>query len=236
MRKYIAANDSQRPKAEVQRVVSEFTGTINFKAMEKFRVKKGISSLSSAALLEKGRTIVEMLTGNVAYPTLQALLPAFILLLDKLEETNTAVLFNGGKLAFEAKRLAELAVRNTITDFAGYVQGISGGDKALILSAGFETVKEATPTPAPTAPKDLIVRRTDELGVLKVRWTKVPASKLYYLEMLAEGGAWERVVSTTRTSHVMTKLQTGVRYTFRVQAVTSAGISQMSEEVSNIAA
>lgn len=204
--------------------------------MDKFRVKMGIRSLSSAALLEKGRTIAEMLKDNVAYPTLQALLPAFILLLDKLEEANNAVLYHGGKVAFEAKRLAEGAVRVAISNFAGYVQGISGGDKAMILSAGFDTVKERTPTPPPSAPNDLIVRRTDEIGVLKVRWAKVPAHKLYYLEMMAEGGAWERVVSTTRTSHVMEKLQTGVRYTFRVQAVTSAGISQMSEEVSNIAA
>jgi len=204
--------------------------------MEKYRVKMGINSLSSAALLEKGRTIVEMLTANVAYPTLQALLPAFIILLDKLEDANNMVLFHGGKVAFEAKRSAEGAVRVAISNFAGYVQGISSGDKALILSAGFDTVKERTPTPPPSAPNDLIVRRTDELGVLKVRWAKVPASKLYYLEMMVEGGAWERVVSTTRTTHVMEKLQTGVRYTFRVQAITSAGISAMSEEVSNIAA
>ena len=227
---------SQTLASPVQRDVSEFTGTLNFKVMDKFRVKLGMRSLSSAALLEKGRNIAEMLKDNVAYTTLQALLPAFIILLDKFEEANNSVLFHGGKVAFEAKRLAELAVRGAISDFAGYVQGISSGDKAMILSAGFNVVKDRTPTPAPVAPGDLIVRRTDEIGILKLRWHKVPASKLYYVEMQKEGAEWERVATTTRTTHVMGNLQTGVRYTFRVQAITSAGISQMSEEVSNIAA
>ena len=47
---------------------------------------------------------------------------------------------------------------------------------------------------------------------------------------------WNRVLSTTRTSHVMKNLTTGKEYSFRVQVVTSSGISPMSEVVTNIAA
>lgn len=205
--------------------------------MDKFTVKLGISSLSSAILLEKGRNVHGMLDGNTGYPTLQALLPAFLLLCDNLEAANNEVLFNGGKLTHEAKRLAEVALRNALKDFGGYVQGISGGDKKLILSAGYDVVKERTPLPKPDAPKDLIVRRTAEIGVLKVKWRSVKGSKLYYLEMQEEGAAeWERVVTTTKTTHEMVDLITGKKYSFRVQAITSAGISQMSEVVTNMAA
>lgn len=205
--------------------------------MEKFTVKQGTSSLSSAILLEKGRTVHDMLNGNGKYPTLQTLLPAFLLLCDNLEAANSEVQFNGGKLTHEAKRLAEVALRNALKDFAGYVQGISGGDKATILSAGYDVVKERTPLPKPDAPTDLIVRRTAEIGILKVKWHSVKGSKLYYLEMQEEGApVWERVVTTTRTNHEMTDLTTGKKYSFRVQAIPSAGISQMSEVVTNMAA
>ena len=205
--------------------------------MDKYTVKMGISSLSSTALLEKGRTVASMLDGNTGYPTLQAQLPAFVALLDTLESANNAVLFNGGKVNFEAKRNAEQAVRHAVKDLAGLVQGISGGDKALILSAGFDTVKQATLLPPPSAPSDLIVRRTVEQGILKVKWPVQPGSKLFYLEMQEQGSAeWNRVLSTTRTSHVMKNLTTGKEYSVRVQVVTSSGISPMSEVVTNIAA
>jgi len=203
----------------------------------KYTVKMGISSLSSPALLQKGRTVGEMLLGNAGYPTLQAQLLALDTLCDNLESANNDVLFNSGKITQEAKRLAEVALRNALKDYAGYVQGISAGDKALILSAGFDVVKKGTALPAPAAPADLIVRRTDVQGILKVKWSRTTGSKLSYLEMAEQGSAeWSRVLSTTRTSHVMTNLTTGKEYSFRVQVVTSSGTSPMSEVVTNMAA
>lgn len=147
------------------------------------------------------------------------------------------MLFNSGKITQEAKRLAEVALRNTLKDIAGFVQGISGGDKAQILSAGFDVVKQRTLLPLPAAPGDLIVRRTDVRGILKVKWSHVTGGKLSFLEMTEKGSdAWVRVTSTTRSSHVVTDLITGKEYSFRVQVITSSGISPMSEVVTNMAA
>lgn len=218
-------------------VVSGIPRHRKFKTMIKYTVKMGTSTLSSPALLQKGRTVAEMLLGNAAYATLQAQLPALDTLCDKLEAANNDVLFNGGKVSREAKFLAVDALRKAMKDFAGYVQGISGGDKALILSAGFDVVRPRVPLPAPSAPADLVVRRTDVQGILKVKWSRVNGSKLAYLEMVEEGDEnWKRVLTTTRSSHVMTNLNTGKEYSFRVQVITSSGISPMSEVVTNIAA
>jgi len=202
-----------------------------------YTVKLGISSLSSTVLLQKGRTVGEMLLGNAGYPSLQAQIPALNTLCDNFEAANNEVLFNAGKLSQEAKRLAETALRKELKDLAGFVQGISGGDKALILSAGFDVTKKASPLPAPEAPGDLIVQRTAVRGILKVKWSRVYGTKLSFLEMAEAGsGDWQRVVSTSRTSHTMTNLNTGKEYSFRVQVVTSSGISPISEVVTNIAA
>ncbi|MBK8338772.1 MAG: hypothetical protein IPK99_01570 [Flavobacteriales bacterium] len=122
--------ENSRLVAAVERVCSEFTGTLKKQSMDKFTVRLGISNLSSPALLQKGRTVSEMLTGNPDYPTLQALLAAFNALCDTLEAANNEVLFNGGKVSHEAKRVAEAALRSALKDFGGYVQGISGGTRA----------------------------------------------------------------------------------------------------------
>ena len=111
--------------------------------------------------------------------------------------------------------LAQEALRDALKEISGFVQGISKGDKALILSAGFDVVKPRTKLQTPESPKDLKVQRTVERGILKVKWTRVSCSKLSYLEMAEKGSdAWQRI-HTTRNSHVMTNLQTGTEYCFR---------------------
>ena len=205
--------------------------------MDKFTVKLGLRGLTSPALVEKGRNVHDSILGNAAYPTLQALLPALATACNVLEDANQEMEFNGGKVSSNNKRIAEKALRSMLKDFGGYVQGISEGDKSLILSAAFDVAKDRTPLPPPEAPVDLRVTRSAIAGLLKTRWKKVHGAVLYYLEM-REGSAaeWTRVLTTTRTYHEMTDLMTGKEYSFRVQAVASSGISPMSEEVTQKAA
>ncbi|MEO8591176.1 MAG: fibronectin type III domain-containing protein [Flavobacteriales bacterium] len=205
--------------------------------MEKFTVKLGISTLTATTLVEKGRNVHDSILGNVDYPTLQTLLPALATACNDLEDANQAMEFNGGKVSSNNKRVAEVALRSMLKDFGGYVQGISEGDKKLILSAAFDVAKDRKPLPPPLAPGELKVSRSAIAGLLKVRWKKVHGAVLYYLEMLVEGSTeWTRVLTTTRTSHDMTDLETGKEYSFRVQAIASSGISPMSEEVTQKAA
>ncbi len=207
------------------------------KAMEKFTVKIGISDLNSAALEDKGRNVHDSILGNASFPTLQGLLPALLTACDDLLAANLAMEYNGGKVASENKRLAEQALRAMLKAFGGYVQGASDGDKAKILSAAFDVAKDRSPLPPPAAPTKLTVTRTALFGVLKVRWKGVHGAVLYYLEMqVGDSGEWTRVLTTSRVIHDMTGLTTGKEYTFRVQALATSGISEMSSMVSNIAA
>ena len=205
--------------------------------MEKFTVKLGISKLTSTLLVEKGRNIHDSLLANAGYPALQPMLPDLAKACDDLENANQAMEFHGGKVSSDNKQKCEKALRSMLKDFGGYVQGISEGDKTLILSAAFDVTKQRTPLPVPEAPPALNITRSTELGVLKARWKRVYGAVLFYLEMRAEGATeWERVATTTKANHEMTGLVTGKKYTFRVQAVASSGISPFSEEASQIAA
>lgn len=205
--------------------------------MEKFTVKLGISSLTPEALVQKGRNVHDSILANAAFPTLQAMLPALLTACDELEDANQAMEFHGGRVATTTKRNAERTLRSLLKDFGGYVQGISEGDKAIIQSAAFETVKQPAPLPPPTAPVEVRVARTAEAGVLKVRWKGVHGAVLYYLEMMIGGsGEWARTATTTRTRHELQDLTTGKEYSFRVQTVSSNGISGYSEVTSQKAA
>jgi len=223
-------DDNNGIPGEVKGTVTEFTATHKFKAMDKFTVKLGISKLTSVALVVKGRNIHDSILDNTGYPTLQSMLPELATTCDVLEDAIQAMEFSGGKVASTNKQLAEAALRSMLKDFGGYVQGISEGNKKLIQSAAFDVVRERTPMPVPDAPSELRVTRSVVAGVLKARWKKVRGAVLYYLEMRAgKEGEFERVVTTTRTTHQMSDLETGVEYYFRVQAVASSGISPMSE-------
>lgn len=205
--------------------------------MEKLTVKLGISKLTSTLLVEKGRNVHDSLLGNAGYPSLQAMLPDLAKVCDDLDAANKAMEFHGGKVSSDNKQNCERALRSMLKDIGGYVQGISEGDRTLILSAAFDVTKQRTPLPVPEAPPALNVARTAELGVLKARWKRVHGAVLFYLEMRAEGATeWVRVATTTKANHEMTGLETGKKYSFRVQAVASSGISQYSEEASQIAA
>lgn len=204
--------------------------------MDKFTVKLGISSLTSEALVTKGRNVHESILGNANFPTLQALLPALLTACEELEDANQAMEFHGGKVSANNKRTAERNLRSLLKDFGGYVQGISEGDKATILSAAFDTVKERSPLPPPEAPVDVRVTRTALAGNLKVQWKRRYGALLYYLEFMQESGEWKRILSTTRTRHELFDLITGTEYSFRVQTVSTSGISGYSEVVSQKAA
>ncbi|MBL7951777.1 MAG: fibronectin type III domain-containing protein [Flavobacteriales bacterium] len=205
--------------------------------MEKFTVKLGTAELSSTGLVEKGRTVHNSILGNVGYPTLQPMLPVLASACDALDEANQAMLFTGGKVASTNKQAAEADLRSVLKDFAGYVQGISEGDKKLIQSAAFDVVKERAPMPAPQAPAELRVTRSATAGMLKTRWKKVRGAVLYYLEMkVTKDGEFTRIATTTRTTHQLNDLETGVEYYFRVQAIASSGISPMSEVAAQKAA
>ena len=204
--------------------------------MEKFTVKLGISTLTPEGLVVKGRNVHSNLLLNASFPTLQALLPGLATACDDLDAVNQAMEFHGGKVAATTKRDAEVALRSMLKDFGGYVQGISEGDKAVIQSAAFDVVKERTPLPPPVAPADLRATRTSLAGNLKLRWPGVYGALLYYLEMLQADGSWTRIATTTRARHELFDLVTGKEYSFRVQTVSSAGISGYSEVATQKAA
>jgi len=200
------------------------------------KLKDGVSRLSSAALVIKGRNIVTLMTGNPVYSGLQALLPAIADACNALDISNQEAQFVGGKLVFEAKRNGEALLRSLISALAPAVQAASGGDAEKILSAGFDVARKQQRHGVPDAPEGLQAVYTPFEFTLKFRWTGQEAAKFYQLEQLEEDGNWTVVATTTRTTHTVKGLVSGQRYSFRAIAVGAAGSSAASQVVSAKAA
>ncbi len=200
------------------------------------KVKGGTSRLNSVGLVNKGRSIVTMMTGDRDYPTLQDMLPPITEACDNLAVANEQAASVGGKLVFEAKRKGEAALRSLISDLAHAVQVASGGDSEKILGAGFDVVRKAQRQPLPGEIQDFQAVYTPYAASAKLRWTGQEVAKFYQIEQLDENGKWTLVATTTRTVHTIKCLVSGQRYSFRVFAIGTAGASPASQVVETKAA
>ena len=192
-------------------------------SIKSYILKLGLDGLTSSGTLERSRNHYTMLLDNVHYPTLQTQLPALDTANDKLEAANAAVLFNGGKIAYEDRRIAVDAVVEQITNLGRQVQLISNGDKAMILSAGFEVRKNPEPRTHLDQPQDLRARNTGKEGQAELDWNSVAYAVYFQLWMTADdptlNTGWELVSTTTKSRAFVEGLEFGKTYTFRVKAV-----------------
>ncbi len=204
-----------------------------------FLVKLGLSGLTSSALVEKGRNHVTMLTDNPNYPTLQSELADTTKACDDLDAANQEMLFNGGKIASEKKRELDSALRIRLTGIGQQVQVISGGDKAKILSAGFEVRKSAEPITKLSQPQDLRSSLPGFSGLVDLDWEVVRGARYYNVWFTAGDpttAQWQLAGSTTKSRYTMEKLTPGTTYSFRVNAVGARAESIFSDITSIMAA
>ncbi len=208
--------------------------------MVNITVKLGYSRLTPAALVEKGRNHVEKLTGNASFTLPAGFLTSLTDACDALEAANFQVLSNGGRTdtLLRNERVADLKL--LIKEAAGYVQAQCGDDVEKVNSAGFEVKRAPQPAGIPVAPQDLRVEQTSLPGQLKVRWEGVPA-RIYYVVWVTTGDptleeGWTLLVQTTKNSHLITGLLEGKTYSYRVNAVGTAGAGPVSDYASAKAA
>lgn len=205
-----------------------------------YLVKLGFTRISAKGLLSLGRTIVLMMTANPLFASIIAKIKALGTALDELEKADAAYDFNRGKLEREALMTSVVQVKDLVRDLGGYVQAISGGDKDIILNAGFEVRNAPSPTGQLPAPRLVEAFTTDYKGVIDVRWTGVKGRCNYELWMCngdpAVEANWKLLTMSTRNRYRVERLTSLNTYYFRVVAQGTAGPSPVSMEAKAMAA
>ena len=209
--------------------------------MQTFEVKLGLSRITSEALAEKGDNHVTMCTG-LAWLTLPAgFLAGLTAECTTLRTVDQEVLFHGGKLKFEEKRIAERSVKGTIKELGGFVTAQAGGDLEKILATGFESRSKGTPVLLLDMPTNLQTIFTGVSGELEVRWSRVQHAINFKVSIntgdpLIEKD-WVVVGYTSKARFTVTGQESGKFINVRVQAQGRKGLkSQVSQTVRGLAA
>jgi len=200
----------------------------------------GLVGLTSKALVEKGRNCVDMLTGNASFTLPAGFLASITDACNVLEQANEEVLFFGGKVNYQAKRVAQVALTDLIRELAGYVQAQSGGDASKILSAGFDVRKKGLPVEKVDKVQNLRYDPTDVSGSADLRWNVALHATTYQLFVNLAGAdqedAWQPVAFTSKARFTVENLEPGKPYWFRVVAIGRKGLVSTPSQVIKVIA
>lgn len=195
----------------------------------KAKVKLGLAQKTVPAKVELARTIVLKMTGNINF---QNPLPALGTLTNALDACEAAysAAQTGGKQQTAELYDAEAVLDDVLTQLSLYVENISNGSDAIILSAGMDTKAAPLPAQQPSTPENLLVENATTANTLILQWNKANFAKMYVVEQnndatnLPEGG-WTMIAMQTQRKLVVDSLTSGSKYAFRVKAVGVAGKS-----------
>lgn len=183
----------------------------------------------------KAGYIVDKMTGNAAFvtpePPLADITDArdnYVVFLDKV--------VYGRKEDTVTKNNLRKELVDILKEEADYVQSVSKGDEAIILSSGFDVCKKAAPVGPLAKPESVIVRQGENKGTLWIISSVVNNASMYMFEFtetpVTATSVW---IQRSNTKHKMLieGLTSGKQYTFRVAAAGSDPSRIWSEEVTS---
>ena len=173
-------------------------------------------------LIKITRRILDSIKENAQFPNPT---PGLAEIEQALEEFVTALSNAGGfdreKVAIKDGKQANL--RQMLTELAYYVTQICKGDKALLLSSGFEINGETAKTPK--APPKLQVE-LGRPGQVTTSITRVTKARAYVHQYTADPLTPESVwigETTSKPTHTFTGLESASRVWFRVIVIDKKG-------------
>lgn len=146
----------------------------------------------------------------------------------------------GGVALTLAKNEAEGKLDQLITQLAAYVQNVSGGEESIILQAGMDVRRNASPLPPPPQVQNLDAYPTRSSGQIQLTWDSLGNRYFYQVEMFVTDeknvGIWDKVTVVSKSKYLMTGLETGKVYRFRVAGIgRNDEMGAYSQEASSVA-
>jgi hypothetical protein len=184
-------------------------------------------------LVKITRRILDSMKGNAQFPNPT---PALTDVETKLEEYLASLSAAGGrdreKVAIKDNKQAEL--RQLLTELAHYVTQTSKGDKAMLLSSGFDITLEKSN--AQKAPQKLQAEMAMP-GQVTTRVKRVARAKAYVHQITAEPLTPQSVwtsETTLKPEHTFTGLASASKVWLRVIVIDKSGEQIVWEPVARI--
>jgi len=180
------------------------------------------------------RNVIDKLTGNAYFPSLEVSLETAKTALDALESAILAAK-DGSHTAVSDMNDKEAVIDEIFRSLAANVNKIADGDDTLILSSGFHLSHQPVKTPKPV----LAVNDGEHSGDVKLTAKAVDNARSYIWQYAkntepADDSDWTTAGVTTRATNELTNLVVASRYYFRMAAVTPDNTSDFCSPVTKI--
>jgi hypothetical protein len=181
------------------------------------------------------RNVITSLTGNPAFATPDVSLTNLTTVLTAFEQAEDEA-SDGARTSIALRNQAEEVADKAFRKEAMYVDRISDGDAAIILSSGFHLSKQPEPAQRPLFEAEagnnsgeIILTRKAQPGAKSYVWQ-------YCIGSLPVNGAgnWIFAGSSTQSKYVISNLESGSKCWFRVAAVTIGGMAPWTDPVMKV--
>ena len=204
------------------------------------KVKLGLKGLSTSAKITLAGTIVTSMTGN---PNFTTPVPALADITAKTTEMETAyndarIQRQEAKTATEVSADLEKELDRILTQAALYVENVSAGDEAKILSAGMSVKDAGAPVGQLPPPLALSCMAGNKDGEIDLNWEPVRGARSYVIQMTTDPNvpdSWAPKANATESYAVILGLTSGGKYWFRVAGVGAAGQGAFSDPAAKYA-
>jgi hypothetical protein len=203
------------------------------------KVKLELSKKNTSEKTVLGNKVVTNMTGNTNFPNPNPTLDVL-----KTSITNMTVASDEVEAARKTVQMKlsvlyqqEGIFDGVITQLGTYVDNVSNGDEAIILSAGMDVQKEKSAVTLPDKITSVNATSGDNAGEIDLSWDKSSNAKSYVVEIAVNGNTleWKHALITTRSRAELSALITGTAYQIRIAAIGSAGQGPWSDPVLKVA-
>jgi hypothetical protein len=199
--------------------------------MQTQKVIIDMGKLTDVKLDQQADSIITAMTGNPTFATPD---PALAVVSTALTEYRTALVAaaTGAHEAVAIKTQKREALEALLRDLGLYVEKICKGDVAKILSSGYKASKEGSPIGPLPKPTGFEVMPKGK-GEILLKCKAIKGARAYQFEhTLANAIDWI-ITTETKSKLLLTGLNSGQEYTFRVVPVGSSDIREYSDEISS---
>lgn len=192
--------------------------------------------LSDAALSLKAINVKNSLSGNEHFPTTTPMLADFILVQEGYDTALSKVI-SGDRVQIALKNQARMTLLATLRQLALDIDAQANGDRAKLLSSGFDLAAAGESSTNIGIPTDFRILDGMNAGELKFICKKVPNAISYLFEYTdatpTEETKWSVQPGSSR-EFTLKGLRSGARIYGRIKAVGRRGQEANSEVLSRL--
>jgi len=199
--------------------------------MSKIKIITSFSRYSDADLEQKAELIADSMTNNANFESPE---PAISVLQAATTAFDTAIIKakEGGKTEKLIRELKREELIVILDKLALYVQMKGDGNDAALASSGFSLSKIRNIVGTLPKPQNFALH-AENVGKIKLSLKPVRGAKSYLYEYRKKGEEVWEIMVYTKTTLVLTELESGQMYEFRVAPVGSSTEKTYSDVLSS---